>query len=142
MRLDLDTATPQVLASEPSASQGVLNNNAETLKELLAEGIKAAQAGSRAKARAALLRVVELEPQSESAWLWLASISEYPEELLVFLHKVLAINPENQRAVEWASATKITAVQNLRAAWRSREAGKIRPRGFLCNRRRRSYRNA
>lgn len=72
----------------------------------LREGIRAAQAGDRANARSYLLRASELDPSSESAWLWLASISEYPEELLVFLNNVLEINPRNARANEWMRATK------------------------------------
>lgn len=78
----------------------------EEAVEALREGINAAQAGDRVKARAALLRSSELDPGSESAWLWLASISEYPEELLVFLGHVLDINPHNSRALEWTAATK------------------------------------
>lgn len=74
--------------------------------EALKDGVKAAQAGDRAAARTALLRATELDPSSESAWLWLASISEYPEELLVFLNNVLDINPYNQRAIEWMAATR------------------------------------
>ena len=74
-------------------------------KAALKYGIRAAQAGDRAKARASLLRAVELDPRSENGWLWLASISEYPEELLGFLNNVLDINPENERAREWRVAT-------------------------------------
>ena len=72
----------------------------------LREGIRAAQAGDRANARTHLLRASELDPTSESAWLWLASLSEYPEELIVFLNNVLDINPRNARANEWMRATK------------------------------------
>jgi CheY-like chemotaxis protein len=79
--------------------------SAEVL-EMLNAGIKAAQEGRRAEARNLLLRVTEMDSENENAWLWLASISEYPEELLVFLNSVLKINPENERALEWAKATK------------------------------------
>ncbi|MCV4615493.1 hypothetical protein OFM04_36890, partial [Escherichia coli] len=72
----------------------------------LRDGIRAAQAGDRVRARTFLLRASELDPTSESAWLWLASISEYPEELLIFLNNVLEINPRNARANEWMRATK------------------------------------
>jgi twitching motility two-component system response regulator PilG len=74
--------------------------------EVLKRGITAAQAGNRPEARALLLQATELDPRNESAWLWLASISEYPEELLVFLDNVLGINPQNERALEWMAATK------------------------------------
>jgi twitching motility two-component system response regulator PilG len=73
---------------------------------MLRDGIKAAQEGERTEARVLLLRVTEADPKNENAWLWLASISEYPEELLVFLKNVLNINPNNERAIEWAKATE------------------------------------
>ncbi len=104
MRLDLEMPSASTNVAEPAEEPATINFT--EAREMLAEGIKAAQAGSRRKARAALLRAVDLHPRSESGWLWLASISEYPEELLVFLNNVLEINPENQRAVEWVSATK------------------------------------
>ena len=87
-------------------ADAAVNERTVEANNALREGVKAAQAGDRAKARAALLRSSELDPQSESAWLWLASISEYPEELIVFLNNVLDINPNNARANEWMVATK------------------------------------
>ena len=88
-----------------------LNSNPETkgsdeVKKMLRSGVKAAQAGDRAEARNFLLNVTEADPENEDAWLWLASISEYPEELLIFLNNVLKINPENEKALEWAKATR------------------------------------
>lgn len=71
----------------------------------LKRGISAAQSGDRDRARIDLTRASALDPQCEDAWMWLASISEYPEELLAFLNNVLNINPENQRAIEWRIAT-------------------------------------
>ncbi len=71
----------------------------------LKRGIAAAQSGDRDHARIQLTRAAALDPQCEDAWMWLASISEYPEELLAFLNNVLKINPDNQRAIEWRVAT-------------------------------------
>ena len=71
----------------------------------LKRGIASAQSGDRDHARIQLTRAAALDPQCEDAWMWLASISEYPEELLAFLNNVLNINPENQRAAEWRIAT-------------------------------------
>ncbi len=68
-------------------------------------GVAAAQSGDRDQARIQLTRAAALDPQCEDAWMWLASISEYPEELLAFLTNVLNINPDNQRAAEWRVAT-------------------------------------
>ena len=74
---------------------------------LLEDGITAAKEGDRAEARYLLLRVTEAEPKREEAWFWLASISEYPEELMVFLNNILDINPEHERAIKWAKETKV-----------------------------------
>lgn len=82
-------------------------------EKMLREGIKAAQEGNRAEARNLLLRVTETDTDNENAWLWLASISEYPEELLVFLNNVLRINANNERALEWHKATKSLLAKTL-----------------------------
>jgi twitching motility two-component system response regulator PilG len=77
-----------------------------SLEELLKDGIASAQRGDRDAARDYLLRAAEVGPRCEDAWMWLASISEYPEELLAFLNNVLAINPDNAKAREWHMATR------------------------------------
>ncbi len=102
------------LQFEPNVTAFPLVEN-ETLDEvtvaadfqtLLKNGIAAAQSGDRELARTLLVKAAAYEPRSEDAWMWLASISEYPEELLAFLNNVLNINPENERALEWRAATK------------------------------------
>ena len=106
MKLELEsTAT---IMQTPFAANDLSNNNFDAAKinEMLKAGISAAKEGNRAEARALLLRVTECQADNETAWLWLASISEYPEELLVFLSNVLDINPNNERALEWSRATK------------------------------------
>ncbi len=104
MRLETDSNS--VTAIDGAVVDAVVSNYDRQANEALREGVQAAQAGDRAGARTALLRATELDPSSESAWLWLASISEYPEELLIFLNNVLDINPHNGRALEWVAATK------------------------------------
>src|SRR5688500_18239654 len=104
MRLEIE---PTLAASHVAddASNGNHGVDSVEAKSALNQGIKAAQAGNRAQARASLVRATEIDPRNESAWLWLASISEYPEELLGFLNHVLEINSANQRAIEWKAAT-------------------------------------
>ena len=88
MKLELDVNSPQnSLASIYTVSNGFNTDN--DVKNMLRSGIALAKEGKRADARQMLLRVTESEPTNETAWLWLASISEYPEELLVFLQNVL-----------------------------------------------------
>lgn len=104
MRLDSDLNS--TTAVDNAVVDAAVTNYDRQANEALRDGVQAAQAGDRARARTSLLRATELDPSSESAWLWLASISEYPEELLVFLNNVLDINPHNGRALEWMAATK------------------------------------
>lgn len=105
MRLEVDN-TPAVIPATSSDHFYQNGSSSDASKEALNVGIKAAQAGDRVNARIALLRATELDDGNENAWLWLASISEYPEELIAFLERVLGINPENERAVQWMSATR------------------------------------
>ena len=106
MRLEIDAivpAPPPVADADKKARED--SADFAEARSSLNQGIKAAQAGNRTQARASLLRATELDPRNENAWLWLASISEYPEELLGFLNHVLAIDPTNERAVEWKAQT-------------------------------------
>lgn len=106
MRLEFESNVSTPSLNENGTVDSLSEIASSQVKNLLQDGIKAAQSGNRAEARHLLLRVTELEPQNENAWLWLASISEYPEELLIFLNNVLDVNPNNQRALEWMKATK------------------------------------
>jgi CheY-like chemotaxis protein len=106
MRLEVDF-TPSVVPPPPSDEIAPHSeSDAAKSNESLIEGVKAAQAGDRESARTALLRAAKYDARNENAWLWLASISEYPEELMAFLENVLAINPQNERALQWMAATK------------------------------------
>jgi CheY-like chemotaxis protein/Tfp pilus assembly protein PilF len=98
----------------PFVENEVVNQNTSSeVERMLRDGIKAAQEGKRAEARNLLLGVTESDADNENAWLWLASISEYPEELLVFLNNVLRINPQNERALEWHKATNSLLAKTL-----------------------------
>ncbi len=99
---DKQTSSNEISPKSESVSGLLAGETTKNLKE----GINAAKNGNRAEARVLLLRVTESDPKNETAWLWLASISEYPEELLVFLQNVLTVNPNNERAIEWSKATK------------------------------------
>ncbi len=102
MRLEFETNASVLPFVENEVSQDV----SFEVERMLREGIRAAQDGNRVEARKLLLCVTETDENNENAWLWLASISEYPEELLVFLNNVLRVNPGNERALEWHQASK------------------------------------
>ena len=109
------------LEFEPNVAAAPLAENemfdeltvASDFHTLLKKGISAAQNGDREQARPLLVKAAAYEPRSEDAWMWLASISDYPEELLAFLNNVLNINPENERALEWRTATKALLAKTL-----------------------------
>jgi len=103
MRLEVQTRKPQHLMV---GSDLLLDEPISEIEDILERGIAHANNGRKSEARKDLLRVTEKDPHNEDAWMWLASISEYPEELLVFLQNVLRINPENERAIEWTQSTK------------------------------------
>ena len=65
----------------------------------LERGISAAKAGNKPSARRYLLQAVEVEPQTEACWLWLAIVAASMEEQVGYLQQVLVINPTNQRII-------------------------------------------
>lgn len=113
MRLELEPNVSSVEFAEGMTNPSVTEDRTEEAAEHLRAGIRYAQSGNRAAARASLLRAAQIDPRSESAWLWLSSISEYPEELLAFLTNVLDINPSNARALEWSAATRSLLAKNF-----------------------------
>jgi CheY-like chemotaxis protein len=106
MKIQLDTDNTPDTFDKSNLNSDPEVQGSDEVKKMLRSGIKAAQNGNRSEARHFLLNVTEVQPENEDAWLWLASISEYPEELLIFLNNVLKINPENEKALEWAKSTK------------------------------------
>lgn len=65
----------------------------------LAEAITAAKLGQRQLARKLLAELVERDPKNESAWLWIAALSEDKQLAMDALARVLDINPNNQQAL-------------------------------------------
>ena len=64
----------------------------------LNRGIAAARAGKRTEAREALFRALNDESQRETAWLWLAAVSDDARQERMYLEKVLGLNPNNSYA--------------------------------------------
>jgi CheY-like chemotaxis protein len=103
----------QTLVSLNPLTTTIPDEATQEIISLLRSGIESAKNGNRDEAKALLFRVTDIDPDNEMAWLWLASVSEYPEELLTFLQKVLAINSENEQALEWEKSTKALLARNL-----------------------------
>lgn len=68
--------------------------------DLLQEGIAAFQAGDRAKAHELLSQVVQVDPENEQAWYYLAASESDPALRKQYLEQVLEINPGNAKARE------------------------------------------
>lgn len=120
MRLEFDTVATEFPLNATSARDLSFDTTSWDYESILKKGIAAAQGGDRDGARKLLSQVTALNPASEDAWMWLASISDYPEELLAFLNRVLDINPDNDKASEWRVQTNAllarTFVQRALAA--------------------------
>ncbi|MBX7054449.1 MAG: response regulator [Pyrinomonadaceae bacterium] len=106
MRLEIEQSIESTTTNYYRQPVEETSSNGVDVSRLLKQGVSAAQSGERALARTLLLRVTEADPQNTDAWLWLASISEYPEELLGFLDNVLSVDPDNSRARQWKAATR------------------------------------
>ncbi len=120
MRLEFEPSATVFPLVDNDAAHSNAPSTSWDFDSLLKKGVAAAQSGDRDLARKVLSQATAINPASEDAWMWLASISDYPEELLAFLNRVLDINPDNDKAVEWRSATNsllaTTFVQRALAA--------------------------
>jgi tetratricopeptide (TPR) repeat protein len=74
--------------------------SSEQARDLRQQGIAAAKAGQKDQARQLLQQSIRLEPKSEAAWLWLASVARDQRERVFCLQKILEINPTNDQALK------------------------------------------
>jgi tetratricopeptide (TPR) repeat protein len=78
-------------------SSGV-SPNSPTVQERLREGIAAAKAGQRQRARDLLMGVVEEDEENLAAWLWLSGVVDSLDDREVCLENVLELDPGNEAA--------------------------------------------
>jgi lipoprotein-anchoring transpeptidase ErfK/SrfK len=74
---------------------------------MLRTAIEAATAGRREEAHQLLRRVVADDSSNEAAWLWLAGVTDRPDEAQAALERVRELNPDHPRleaARRWAHA--------------------------------------
>ncbi|MGQ9907216.1 MAG: tetratricopeptide repeat protein [Candidatus Flexifilum sp.] len=81
--------------------------SSERARELRQQGIAAAKAGNKDEARSLLQQSIRLDPGSEAAWLWLASVARDQRERSFCLRKVLEINPGNDAARQALAAIEL-----------------------------------
>lgn len=100
---------------------------AELARELRQQGIAAAKAGEKDQARHLLQQSIRLEPNSEAAWLWLASVARDQRERVFCLEKILEINPHNETALRALEGLGITPGQSAPAASAQRSSSAGQP---------------
>ena len=76
-------------------------------KQMLQQGIAAAKAGQKPQAFEILQRVVKLDPQNETAWLWLSSVARSQQERVFCLRQLYSVNPNNELAIKGLQALGI-----------------------------------
>lgn len=64
----------------------------------LRQGIMAAKVGQTEIARRLLAQVLQVDPNNETAWLWMSGVLESQDERIYCLRRVLEINPNNDIA--------------------------------------------
>lgn len=69
-----------------------------TLLPTLREALAAARANDKARTRELVKQAIVIDSMSEPVWHWLSSIADCPTESFAALEKVLALNPQNERA--------------------------------------------
>ncbi len=106
-----------VVGGELFANPELLIDDGDDNKNLslhfLREGVSAAKQNNKILARTHLLEAVKLDARCETAWLWLASISSAPEDRVSCLQRVLDINSQHERALEWMEAARKNLAQSL-----------------------------
>ena len=65
-------------------------------QQLLQQGIAMARAGHKEQARQALMQVIRIDPQSLTAWLWLADVVESQKQRRDCLERAVHLAPHNQ----------------------------------------------
>ncbi len=103
---------PTELEANHTASPAEVSHKA---RELLRQGIVITKGGDKRQGRELLLEAVRIDPRSEMAWLWLASVAETPEDSITYLQCVLEINPAQEQALKWIKQARRNFAQSLLA---------------------------
>lgn len=68
------------------------------INQLIQQAMDAGKVGDRAKAKQLLSQVIKQDPHSARAWYMLSQVVDEESQIVYCLQKVLAIQPDNQRA--------------------------------------------
>lgn len=90
-----------IATSNSPATTEALGTPLEQHLDLLRQGIVAARANDKVKARSLLREAIAIQNDQEVTWMWLASVAESSGEVRGCMEKVLEINPGNEKATDW-----------------------------------------
>jgi tetratricopeptide (TPR) repeat protein len=76
----------------------VIDPQAPSLEEMLANGIAAVKAGKMEEAQEWLVALLQIDRYHEQAWLWLSGAADNDQDRLDCILEVLKINPDNAHA--------------------------------------------
>jgi tetratricopeptide (TPR) repeat protein len=85
-----------------------------TSAEAIKRAIQAARAGRRVEARNLLLKIVEVDPRCEIAWMWLSGLVDTLEDRIIACENVLTINPDNQKVRSYLAELQKQLQQSTR----------------------------
>ena len=66
--------------------------------DLFRQAMTASRAGNKGRTRECLQEAVRLDPNSETSWQWLATVLDDPADATLAWERVLALNPNNEKA--------------------------------------------
>ena len=109
-------ALEKVLELNPTNEQAMawlLPARSQCARKFMQQAVAEANNGNKEAARELFLQATDYEPESETAWLWLASLAEMPEDQLGFLQRVLDINPQHSQAQAQSALARTQLARNL-----------------------------
>ena len=77
--------------------------------DLFRQAMTASKAGNKARTRECLQEAVRLDPNSEASWQWLATVLDSPADATLAWERVLALNPNNEKAKAGIRPTRLLA---------------------------------
>jgi hypothetical protein len=88
----------------------LVNPDAPSLEEMLANGIAAVKAGQMEQAQEWLVALLQIDRYNEQGWLWLSGAADNDQDRLDCMQEILKINPNNAFAQRGLAALRAKGV--------------------------------
>jgi twitching motility two-component system response regulator PilG len=103
----------EINPAHEQAAAWLLPARSQCARKFMQQAVTDAQNGNKEAARELFLQATDYEPENETAWLWLASLAEMPEDQLGFLQRVLDINPQHPQALAQSQVARTQLARNM-----------------------------